>query len=502
MRGMKRIGSSVLIGVFTAAGLLLALGSQAQQTPPASESSESLDIGGMTLRLGMLQEFVIHGLRELYDLQEIGTRAAAESSWMAETKAGPPYLRVANVSFIGGRLSSVYKYWTVGSESDTEASFASTLYGAITKFEQENMTPCEVATNRSQQEVGELRTLFVTCRGRQKYLSVDITPMVNGKESVSLAEVLQYPSDVMAVLKEIAAAGASGSIAASSSAPTRDEQALLENPADKTLALPADRPTKTNRWFPPDIDRVIPPVAPGVACSLTDVLSKAGKRIQELVGNVDKFTATEFVEHQSVDRSGQLRRAEIRNFSYMVSIAQTPNGNLNVEEYREGGSQADQFPEHIATVGTPTVVLIFHPKHVQNSRMTCEGLGWWNGRPAWQIRFEEHIHNPSPISVVVMGGGAFAVRLKGRAWILADSYQVAHLETDLADAIPEISLRLQHQDIEYRPVHFKEGSEIWLPSTSDLYLDFHGHRFYRRHRFSDFQLFSVKVAQEVGDPKE
>ena len=455
----------------------------------------------MTLRLGMLQGFVIHGLRELYNVQEIGTPAASGSTWMAETKAGPPHVRFANVSFIGGRLSSIYKYWTVGSESDTEASFASTLYGAITKFEQENMTPCEVATDRSQQAVGELRTLFVTCRGRQKYLSVDMAPMVNGKESVSLAEVLQYPSDVMAVMKEIAA-GVSGSITPSSPASTQDEQALLEKPADRTLASPSDQPTKTDRWFPADIDRVIPPVASGAACPLTDVLSKAGMKIQELVDNVNKFTATEVVEHQSVDRSGQLRRAEIRNFTYLVSIVPTPNGNMNVEEFRDGGSNPDQFPEHIATVGTPTVVLIFHPKHVQNSRMTCEGLGRWNGQAAWQVRFEERIHNPSPISVVVTGGRAFGLRLRGRAWILVDSYQVARLETDLADEIPVIRLRLQHQDIEYRPVRFKEGSEIWLPSTSDLYMDFLGHRFYRRHRFTDFQLFSVKLDQKVGDPKE
>jgi len=103
---------------------------------------------------------------------------------------------------------------------------------------------------------------------------------------------------------------------------------------------------------------------------------------------------------------------------------------------------------------------------------------------------------------VVTGGRAFGLRLRGRAWILVDSYQVARLETDLADEIPVIRLRLQHQDIEYRPVRFKEGSEIWLPSTSDLYMDFLGHRFYRRHRFTDFQLFSVKLDQKVGDPKE
>jgi len=81
-----------------------------------------------------------------------------------------------------------------------------------------------------------------------------------------------------------------------------------------------------------------------VACPLTEVLSQAGKRIEELVGNVDKFTATEVVEHQSVNRSGQLRRPEIRKFSYLVSIAQTPNGQMNVEEYRNGGVEPRPIP--------------------------------------------------------------------------------------------------------------------------------------------------------------
>jgi hypothetical protein len=279
-------------------------------------------------------------------------------------------------------------------------------------------------------------------------------------------------------------------------------QALMAKPTDRTLPSSRDLRTKTDSWFPQDIDRVIPPVAPEPACPLTDVLSQAGKRIQELVGNVDKFTATEVVEHQRVNRSGQLRRPEIRKFSYLVSIAQTPNGYLNVEEYRNGGSNTDQFPDQIATVGTPSLVLIFHPQHVEDFRMTCEGLGQWQEQPAWQVRFEERINRRSSMSVLVEGGRAFGLRLRGRAWILADSYQVARLESDLADEIPQIHLRLQHQDIEYRPVHFDEGKvEIWLPSKSDFYMDFHGHRFYRQHRFTDFRLFSVTFQVTVGAPK-
>ncbi len=283
----------------------------------------------------------------------------------------------------------------------------------------------------------------------------------------------------------------------------RSMQTLVTGSPDRTLASSRDTRTKADRWFPQDIDRVIPPVAPESACPLTDVLAQAGKRIQELVGNVDRFTATEVVEHQSVDPSGQLRRPEIRKFNYLISIAQTPNGNLNVEEYRNGGSNQDQFPDHVATVGTPSLVLIFHPQYAKNFQMTCEGLGQWHEQPAWQVRFEERTDRRNPISDLVLGGRAFGLRLRGRAWIVADSYQIARLESDLADQIPKIRLRLQHEDIEYRSVQFEEGEgEIWLPSSTELYMDFLGHRFYPRHSFADFQLFSVKVQQTFADPKQ
>ena len=47
----------------------------------------------------------------------------------------------------------------------------------------------------------------------------------------------------------------------------------------------------------------------------------------------------------------------------------------------------------------------------------------------------------------------------------------------------------------------KSKVEIWLPSSTELYMDFQGHRFYRRHTFTDFNLFSVKIDQQFGDPK-
>jgi hypothetical protein len=285
------------------------------------------------------------------------------------------------------------------------------------------------------------------------------------------------------------------------SEPAQVEQGMVEKPAAEVLVSLRRKRAKTDLWYPPDIDRVFPQVSPGTTCPLSDVLSKAGKRIEELVENVDKFTATEVVKHQRVNRSGRLGNPEIQKFNYLVMIARTPSGLMNVKEYRNGGDE--RFPDQIATIGSPTLVLIFHPHHAQDVQMTCDGLGEWRGRPAWQVRFEERRDRRNSISEVQMVGRSFTLRLHGRAWILADSYQVAHLESDLAEGVPEIRLRLQHQDIEYRAVRLPETKrEIWLPSTSELYMDFHGHRFYRRHTFTNLKFFLITTHQTFSNPRE
>jgi hypothetical protein len=57
--------------------------------------------------------------------------------------------------------------------------------------------------------------------------------------------------------------------------------------------------------------------------------------------------------------------------------------------------------------------------------------------------------------------------------------------------------------VDYRPVTSSAGkAEIWLPSSTELYMDFLNHRFYRRHDFRDVKFFSVKVHQTIAEPKE
>ncbi len=272
--------------------------------------------------------------------------------------------------------------------------------------------------------------------------------------------------------------------------------------ADKTVASAPGSGVSARAaggiWSPPDIDQGKPPVTPGIRCSLPAVLEGAGKRTEELTRDLGRFTATELLQHQDVDRRGRLREPENRRFDYMVSIHKVRNGYLDVEELRNRNFSLDMFPHRLATLGTPALVLIFHPRYIHDFEMYCEGLGDWRGQPAWLVHFEQRKDQPNHVRSYRVNGNAYRIRLRGRAWIDARTYQVVRLETDIADQVAEIKLRLEHMLIEYGPVAFPgRQEELWLPQDVELYTDFRGHRFYRRHHFTNFELFSVETRQEI-----
>jgi hypothetical protein len=272
---------------------------------------------------------------------------------------------------------------------------------------------------------------------------------------------------------------------------------------DADVASMSNVRTPFDSWIPEDIDHAVPPVTSGSSCSLPDVLDGAGKKIVELVHNVDRFTATEMLMHQPVDRFGHKGPPFTTQFSYLVSYTEDPAGSLHVDEFRNGSLSYESFPDQIATVGTPSLVLIFHPRYAGNFKMECEGLGEWHGLPAWQVRFEQRTDRPNQTYSFTINRARYDVNLRGRAWILAGSYQVARLDTDLVQAIPRIRLRLDHQSVEYRLIKSSTGElQLWLPYSTELYMDFQGRRFYRKHSFTDFRIFSVDSQYEISDHKK
>ncbi len=258
-------------------------------------------------------------------------------------------------------------------------------------------------------------------------------------------------------------------------------------------------------WMPPDIDESVPPVETGAVCSLKDVLAKAGDRMQEFVKNTNRFTATETLIHESINKWGLPANTERRKYDYVASVSEVAPGFLGVDEFRNTANPADQaFPDGVETNGLPALALIFHPYNAKNFDMTCEGLAKWNGGLAWQVHFVQAKGKPNNIRNYKSGvnGIIYPVALKGRAWIAADTYQVVRLETELAAPLPQIRLLADRTEIDYGPVKFRDKDvQMWLPQSAEIFYYWKGRRIHRRHSFSNYLLFDVNDQQKISNPK-
>lgn len=276
------------------------------------------------------------------------------------------------------------------------------------------------------------------------------------------------------------------------------EAANLELPP-----LPEITPTTETNWAPPDVDDEKIDIDSTAGCQLDEVVRSAGNRVQELVKNVDRFTATEEIDHFNLSPMGLQTSHETRKFDYLVEIRQLGANELDVEEYRNGSVSIQDFPGHIATVGLPTLALVFHPYFQAKYEFRCEGRGSWHGKPAWLMHFQLRADQASAMLVYNISGHSRAVGLKGRAWIDTDTSQILAMESDIMHPLPEIRLLRDHQLIEYGPVSFRNNSmQLWLPKSADWYCSLSGRRYHRRHTFSQFLLFSVDDKQKITQPAE
>ncbi|HXX44991.1 MAG TPA: carboxypeptidase-like regulatory domain-containing protein [Candidatus Acidoferrales bacterium] len=285
-------------------------------------------------------------------------------------------------------------------------------------------------------------------------------------------------------------------------APAAAPTTIVPAPAPAATAAVTTTPGKAS-WIRPGVDDVVPSVEVGVDCPLAEVVNGAGRRMKELVENLQKFDANERVEHYTVDAAGSRGAPEARTFDYLVIVNLSQGGVIQLEEYRNGSIDPSQFPAQIATTGLPGMALLFHPTMVSDFNLTCEGLGQWDGHAAWQVRFAQRPDRLNRLRVYVIRKTEFPVPLKGRAWIDAGNFQIRHLESDLIKPVSEIALTREHMVIDYGPVQFYSHTmELWLPLYAEIYWEVRGRRMYRRHTFSDFKIFGVDSAQQIQAPKE
>jgi hypothetical protein len=269
---------------------------------------------------------------------------------------------------------------------------------------------------------------------------------------------------------------------------------------DPIFATP-ELPVSVNPWRPPGIDEAKPFVADGVGCPFENVIEMSGERVKQLVDDVSRIAAIEHLVHEQVDEMGNSITKETRTYDYVASISEHRPGFLAVDEDRLERMARASFPDRIASGGFAALALVFHPHMRENFEMTCEGLGSWHGQAAWLVHFKQREDRPALISEYNVGGEIYSLRLKGRAWITADKFEIVRIELELINPMPQIQLRCEQLVVEYGPVRFQKNVELWLPNKAEIYLDYRKHRYYRSHGYDHYMLFSADAVEKRNEPK-
>ena len=254
-------------------------------------------------------------------------------------------------------------------------------------------------------------------------------------------------------------------------------------------------------WAPPDTDKDHP-IAQDASCVTKEILDGASLRLKTQLKNLERFTATERIEHQEIDRHGHPGKIKSRDFTYVVFVIPYRSDSFYLEEGRDGDETS--FPTSLATMGLNSLgVMLLQPADQINFNYNCEGLTNLRGEAVWQIRFEEKKLETLGARRWKKGGMIYNVPFKGRIWITATNFDVLQVETDLIAPIQSLQLTRDHLRVEYGPVKFARGNEtLWLPLNAEMFVELHGKRYHHRHSLRDYRLFEVDTADRISKPKE
>jgi tetratricopeptide (TPR) repeat protein len=290
--------------------------------------------------------------------------------------------------------------------------------------------------------------------------------------------------------------------AAVSSAAKQSPNAIAKPPVPQ-VTPPGLIPVEEHPWAPSDIDAKEYRIANDATCNIDEVLARADLRLKSQLMNFEKFTATERIEHQQVDRYGVPGPIFSKEFSYIVFVRRIPPDTFYLDENRAEGNDLSAFPTPLATTGLNSLgISVLRAASARNYEYRCEGLTNLRGEATWQVRFEERQGANSSTRQWRKKGQIVNIPLKGRFWLTASNYDLLRIETDLVKPLPVLELSLDHLIVDYGPVSFENGNvRLWLPWSAEMFMQLHGNRYHHKHYLTNYYLFSVDTAHKIGAPK-
>ncbi|HEV3279715.1 MAG TPA: hypothetical protein VG860_23215 [Terriglobia bacterium] len=239
--------------------------------------------------------------------------------------------------------------------------------------------------------------------------------------------------------------------------------------------------------------------------ALAATLSGAAQRLETVWKDFENTSSIETIEQsrQHINPpTDDVDQAEQR-FRYLMLT--DPDNPLRIMEYRtdlqgRAHNTGLAVAGFLETSGFASLPLFFDSQDQRLSDFRDFGSQTLHGRSCRVVAFAEHVDPSGVLSRWSIGKGKIPVLIQGVAWI--DDNQIVEMRTDLLAPQPSIALSRATTLVTFAPVQFHNAAgALWLPQEVVVTIDLDNHSYINRHRYSDYQLFSVSTGEKPQSPQ-
>lgn len=237
---------------------------------------------------------------------------------------------------------------------------------------------------------------------------------------------------------------------------------------------------------------------------LDSLLEKAGNNVEAFFRDFPNTVSKEQVRLERLSRQGRVEASVNRNYLYSFSPDKT---GLYWEESRteSNGKPVDmsEIPGFFLAPGRAGMTAFLHPRHQKHCRFR------YLGRQASDRNIQVIAFAQKPESGDYLGSYMSEVMIKpalllyqGFVWLDSDTCQIVRMRTDLLAPRTDVGLSRQTSEIWFGEVRFQSvETAFWLPKEVLITNASLGQTCRNRHRYSEYQVFSVTVQQKIITPQ-
>jgi len=237
---------------------------------------------------------------------------------------------------------------------------------------------------------------------------------------------------------------------------------------------------------------------------LIPILDKVGAQLAAMLRRIPDLTSREKVvqirswpEGMRPTSGSRLMTPVTREYNYLILAHQT-GSMVNLEEFRTDvpGKRSEPAENRKDLPLTTNFALLwsrFYPSKRAESRFLYLGEQKLDRHQTFVLCYAQ---KPGLVTVPVriqVGGRTYLALDQGLAWIDQTDYHIRQLRIDMLAPRPDLHIRALTTQIKFGEVHMPTlAAPLWLPEQVTVSLLRDDGYFENEHRYSNYQLFTVK----------